>query len=308
MRVSRYWLIGHAAILAALLQPWLRTAGAADRVEARFDQQVRPILEDYCFACHGNGLKKGGVTLDGLASDGARLHDGEFWWAVLKNVRSGIMPPAGKPRPSEKEQQLLEDWIKSGAFGLDPDDPDPGRVTVRRLNRVEYRNTIRELMGVDFDTTAEFPPDDTGHGFDTIGDVLTLSPMLLEKYLLASRSIVAQAVPMSPRAVTETDDCRSTLSPRREPGRRQQRGRPALLALLRVGEGLDHVRGRACRPLPVDPGPVGNRTLRRWRQRLQPVSGPLHGGWPGTPPARFRAARRPDLPLRNRPSLAIRRS
>ncbi len=204
MRVSRYWLIGHAAILAALLQPWLRTAGAADRVEARFDQQVRPILEDYCFACHGNGLKKGGVTLDGLASDGARLHDGEFWWAVLKNVRSGIMPPAGKPRPSEKEQQLLEDWIKSGAFGLDPDDPDPGRVTVRRLNRVEYRNTIRELMGVDFDTTAEFPPDDTGHGFDTIGDVLTLSPMLLEKYLLASRSIVAQAVPMSARAVTET--------------------------------------------------------------------------------------------------------
>ena len=94
-----------------------------------------------------------------------------------------IMPPAGKPRPSAAELAALEDWIKYGAFGIDPKDPDPGRVTVRRLNRVEYRNTIRDLMGVDYDTTAEFPPDDTGHGFDNIGDVLTLSPLLLEKYL-----------------------------------------------------------------------------------------------------------------------------
>ena len=78
-------------------------------------------------------------------------------------------PRPARPRPSDKELRLLEDWIKYGAFGIEPTNPDPGRVTVRRLNRVEYRNTIRDLMGVDYDTSVEFPPDDSGHGFDNIG-------------------------------------------------------------------------------------------------------------------------------------------
>ena len=83
-------------------------------------------------------------------------------------------------------------------FKTEPANLDPGRVTVRRLNRVEYRNTIRDLMGVDFDTEKEFPPDDSGHGFDNIGDVLTLPPMLLEKYLAAARAVVTRAVPAVP--------------------------------------------------------------------------------------------------------------
>src|SRR5205814_7503756 len=88
-------------------------------------------------------------------------------------------------------------------FGLDPAKPDPGRVTVRRLNRVEYRNTVRDLTGVDFDTQKEFPADDTGYGFDNIADVLTISPMLLEKYLDAAQAIVGQFVPAQPRVVAE---------------------------------------------------------------------------------------------------------
>ena len=117
--------------------------------------------------------------------------------------------PASCPRPANPghpttERRLLEDWIKYGAFGIEPTNSDPGRVTVRRLNRVEYRNTIRDLMGVDYDTNVEFPPDDSGHGFDNIADVLTLSPLLLEKYLAAAKSIVSQAVPMVPRVVAET--------------------------------------------------------------------------------------------------------
>src|SRR5207245_1688186 len=88
-------------------------------------------------------------------------------------------------------------------FKIDPQNPDPGRVTVRRLNRIEYRNTIRDLLGVHYDTDAEFPPDDTGHGFDNIGDVLSLSPLLLEKYIAAARAIVAQAVPLSSAVVAE---------------------------------------------------------------------------------------------------------
>ena len=89
-------------------------------------------------------------------------------------------------------------------FGIDPQNPDPGRVTIRRLNRSEYRNTIRDLMGIDFNTDLEFPPDDTGHGFDNIGDVLTLSPMLIEKYLAAAKTIVDQAVPAVSRVIPES--------------------------------------------------------------------------------------------------------
>ena len=109
---------------------------------------------------------------------------------------------ASRSRPPETK--LLEEWIKSQVFEIDPGDPDPGRVTVRRLNRTEYRNTIRDLTGVDYDTGAEFPPDDTGHGFDNIGDVLTLSPLLLEKYILAAKAIVSSAVPTSSRIVADT--------------------------------------------------------------------------------------------------------
>ncbi len=185
----------------AVLVPAIATA--ADQFDDQFEQRIQPILEDHCYACHGNGVKKGNVALDGFAADRARLRDPNLWWGVLKNVRADIMPPAGKPRPSNQEKKLLEDWIKYSVFGIDPKNPDPGRVTVRRLNRVEYRNTIHDLMGVDYDTTAEFPPDDTGHGFDNIGEVLTLSPMLLEKYITAARTIVSAAVPTSPRVVAE---------------------------------------------------------------------------------------------------------
>jgi hypothetical protein len=180
-----------------------RGADAAERAGGAFLERVQPVLEEYCSACHANGAKKGGVSFDGLAEDGTRRHDPKLWWAVLKNVRAGLMPPAGKPRPSDDERRILEGWIKSEAFGIDANAPDPGRVVVRRLNRVEYRNTIRDLLGVDFDTNAEFPPDDTGHGFDNIGEVLTISPMLLEKYIAAAKTIVARAVPMSSKVVAE---------------------------------------------------------------------------------------------------------
>src|SRR5262249_55328214 len=145
--------------------------------------------------CHADGAKKGKVAFDTFKSDEELVGQRELWHAVLKNTRANIMPPANRPRPSAKEQQILENWIKYGAFGLDPKDPDPGRVTLRRLNRIEYRNTIRDLLDVDYETDKEFPPDDTGYGFDNIGDVLSFSPLLLEKYIAAARNIVKVAVP-----------------------------------------------------------------------------------------------------------------
>ncbi len=168
----------------------------------QFRQQVQPILTEYCYDCHGDGAKKGNVAFDELKSDDALLNH-ELWLKVLKNVRAGLMPPEKKAKPSLEERTKLEQWIKYNAFGLDAKNPDPGRVTVRRLNRVEYRNTIRDLTGYDFRVEEELPPDDTGYGFDNIGDVLTMSPLLLEKYMQAAEVIVAGAVPRVPRVVAE---------------------------------------------------------------------------------------------------------
>jgi hypothetical protein len=169
----------------------------------QFHKEIEPLLSEFCFDCHGDGMKKGEVAFDEFESDAAVLENRELWAKALKNLRAGMMPPAKKSQPTADQKGLIENWIKTAVFESDPRNPDPGRVTVRRLNRVEYRNTIRDLMGIDFNTENEFPPDDTGHGFDNIGDVLTLSPMLLEKYLAAAKSVVSKAVPTAPRVPRE---------------------------------------------------------------------------------------------------------
>src|SRR5438552_14494220 len=192
-----------AAGLFALTEFCPRASGAEIKAAAHFRKDIQPILKEYCYDCHGDGMDKGNVAFDEFKSDEELLGKRDLWWAVLKNLRAGIMPPAKKPRPPETEKRRLEDWIKYEAFGLAAQDPDPGRGTIRRLNRVEYRNTIRDLMGIDFKAAEEFPPDDTGYGFDNIGDVLTVSPLLLEKYMQAAENIVAAAVPTVAMVVRE---------------------------------------------------------------------------------------------------------
>ena len=178
-------------------------SGAPIPPAAQFHKEIEPILTRYCFDCHADGVNKGGVSFDEFASDGALLDNHELWWTALKYLRAGIMPPEKKARPSDAEKQQIAAWIKSAVFKIDSDNADPGRVTLRRLNRIEYRNTIHDLLGVDFDTDVEFPPDDTGYGFDDIGDVLSLSPMLFEKYIAAAKTIVAEAVPTVPRVIRD---------------------------------------------------------------------------------------------------------
>ena len=198
-----HWVgLGIVSLLLVLVFP-LRAQAAENPAATRFEETIQPILIDNCYRCHGDGIKKGNVVLDNFASGEALLASPDLWWSVLKNVRSGIMPPAGKPRPSDQEMGLLADWIKRDVFGLDPHDPDPGRATIRRLNRIEYRNTVRDLTGFDFKAEEEFPPDDTGYGFDTIGDVLSVSPLLLEKYMQAAESIVTAAIPTVSRLISE---------------------------------------------------------------------------------------------------------
>jgi len=193
------WLAG--AMIFASESPQASPAGPVG-VE-QFHKDVQPILEQYCYECHGDGESNGNVAFDELKSNDEILNH-DLWSKVMKNLRTGIMPPQKAPHPAPAERKALEDWVKYQAFGIDPANPDPGRVTLRRLNRVEYRNTIRDLMGVDFNTDVEFPPDDTGYGFDNIGDVLTVSPMLLEKYMIAATAIVEEAVPKVSRVIPQT--------------------------------------------------------------------------------------------------------
>ncbi len=157
-----------------------------------FRHDIRPVLEKYCFDCHADGANKGNVAFDAFKSDKEVLEDRDLWWRALKNLRAGIMPPQKKPQPSSVEKDRIALWIKRAVFESDPANPDPGRVTIRRLNRTEYRNTVHDLLGVEFDARTAFPPDETGHGFDNIGSVLTLSPMMLEKYVLAANRIVSE--------------------------------------------------------------------------------------------------------------------
>ena len=174
---------------------------AADLAKATFERDILPVLDDYCYYCHDDGKKKGDLSLEIFKDEKDIRHNYKISEMVFKKVLAGDMPPKGrKKRPSKEEQKLVADWIR---YSLDDfyanAPPDPGRVTVRRLNRSEYNNVIRDLMRVDFNPAKDFPPDDSGYGFDNIGDVLSVSTLLLEKYLSAAEKIAGQAVAVPPR-------------------------------------------------------------------------------------------------------------
>jgi hypothetical protein len=140
-------------------------------------------------------VSKGDLALDSYKTlqdiDAGR----DEWKEVLKKVQAGEMPPpAAKNHPSLSERSVISNWILAEIYKYDPKHPDPGRVTIRRLNRAEYNNTIRDLVGVDFQPAEDFPSDDSGYGFDNIGDVLSLSPVLMEKYLTAATRILDEAI------------------------------------------------------------------------------------------------------------------
>jgi len=161
-----------------------------------FEKDVLPILERYCYKCHGDGEEKGGLALDQYQTERDVQKGYRLWEQLYKFIVAGEMPPENiKKRPSKSEQELLAGWTRDTLdkfYKSSP--PDPGRVTVRRLNRTEYNNVVRDLMYVDFEPANDFPADDSGHGFDNIGDVLTVSPLLLEKYINAAEKIASKVI------------------------------------------------------------------------------------------------------------------
>ncbi|GAB5406718.1 MAG: DUF1592 domain-containing protein [Aureliella sp.] len=173
------------------------------------DNAATVLLEENCFDCHSGDEAEGGMDLDQLVAslDQHSEQNAKMWWKVLKNFRAGTMPPPDSGYQIDAaDGKLLQEWLKFSAMRIDRQDPNPGSVTLRRLNRREYAATIRDLMGVDFNADIVFPPDDTGFGFDTVGDVLGFSPMAIEKYLASAKQIVDRAVPRQTTVIPEPVD------------------------------------------------------------------------------------------------------
>lgn len=160
-----------------------------------FQRDVAPFLAKRCVACHNAKLKNADLNLARLRDPKEAFAERNVWEDVIDKVRNGEMPPPGLPRPTNPELQSLSKWVDAQIERHDAaTPPEPGRVTARRLNRVEYNNTIRDLLGVSFLPADDFPNDDSGYGFDNIGDVLSLSPVLMEKYLAAAEKISRLAI------------------------------------------------------------------------------------------------------------------
>jgi hypothetical protein len=158
-----------------------------------YPKEILPLLQEYCYDCHGDGAKKGKLALDLHSKQEEIIGDSELWKRVWENLHRRNMPPADKDQPGDEEIDLILSWIEKSVFDHDPEKANPGQVVLRRLNRVEYKNTIRDLFGVNIETESLFPADDTGHGFDTIGEVLTVSPLLMEKYMSVADLVLEKA-------------------------------------------------------------------------------------------------------------------
>jgi len=191
-------MTGIARILAVstfFLVPPASSAFADSPAATDPNAPARALFSKHCNACHVGEKSKGGLDLEKLLSQGPPAGRRKPWQRVKENVESGTMPPEDKPQPSMEESHALLAWLDAELKKVDCGQAtDPGRVTIRRLNRVEYDNTIRDLLGVDFHPAEDFPSDDVGYGFDNIGDVLSLPPILMEKYLAAAETIAEQAV------------------------------------------------------------------------------------------------------------------
>ncbi len=163
--------------------------------EATFRDRLQPLLATYCKDCHSGSSVEAGFSLDKTPTAKLLLKNRKEWLRALRQVQGGVMPPEDGPKMDAGTRERMAKLIDELANAADClATPNPGKVVLRRLTRVEYRYTIRDLMGVDYVPAASFPADDVGYGFDNIGDVLTLPPLLLEKYLRAAEDITAQAI------------------------------------------------------------------------------------------------------------------
>jgi len=170
----------------------LESARAAGPVTLK--DHIKPLLAEYCFDCHNDTKQKGEVNLLPSADNPKLAENRKLWEKIAELIESREMPPEKKPQPTQEQRDQMVHYIEGELSKADCTGPtNPGKVTIRRLNKEEYKNTIRDLMGVPYEPE-DFPSDEVGYGFDNIGDVLSLPPMLMEKYLAAAEEIVRKAI------------------------------------------------------------------------------------------------------------------
>ena len=178
--------VASLAVVALGAAPWgfAQTGGAAS---------ARALTDEYCVVCHDQQQKTGGVSLEGMdfSHVGANA---EVLEKVARKVGSGQMPPAGMEHPTDAISAGFVKWLEDALDRNASLNPNPGRPAAHRLNRAEYSNAIRDLLGLDIQAGATLPVDDSGYGFDNIGDVLSVSPALLERYMSAARRVSRMAV------------------------------------------------------------------------------------------------------------------
>ena len=194
-------LVGMFVVAVALC---VQARGAAAQVAggqvaaAAGEGAPRAVLEQYCFSCHNERREVGGLALDALdMADVAERAD--VWEQVIRKLRTGAMPPAGRPQPGKTATNYLASWLEAELDRAALLHPDPGRPTLHRLNRSEYRNAVRDLLAVDIDV-ALLPADNAAYGFDNNADALTLSSALTGRYLGAAATI-SQVALGRPRGV-----------------------------------------------------------------------------------------------------------
>ena len=182
------------ALGAAARPQQKKPAPATSKPAQGFEGNVVPLVKTYCAPCHRAPSGAGGVSLSAEKSFQEALKRRAIWERVGPAVLEKRMPPAGAPQPTDAERERLGGTLESLFSQVDCQLNDPGRVTMRRLNRAEYNNTIRDLLGVSLRPADDFPNDDVGYGFDNIGDVLSISPLLMEKYLSAAEKVAEEAI------------------------------------------------------------------------------------------------------------------
>jgi len=174
------------------------SAPPATKVEASGSaatyKRVRSFVDKYCVGCHGADGAAAGINLTKHKSLDAMLNDRATWDKVIGTIESQSMPPKGVPHPEIAARTAVVNALQSAFSQADCKINDPGRVTMRRLNKVEYNNTVRDLLRVTSSPADKFPSDDVGYGFDNIGDVLSISPLLMEKYVGAARQLSREAI------------------------------------------------------------------------------------------------------------------
>jgi cytochrome c553 len=195
--------VGLMLLSAVCVTALPNTGRAADATP--FEDQFRPLLAKYCVACHGADEPKAKLRLDNLTPDLADAATRKKWSAVVERLRAGEMPPKDQPRPPHQDVQQLTDWLAPRIAAADAAArAAQGRVVLRRLNRVEYENTINDLLGITISLKEQLPTDGSADGFDNAAAANHTSSFLMEKYLEAADAALNMAITNRPKPPTST--------------------------------------------------------------------------------------------------------